>query len=207
MTQYRDIAELVMRECREAPLPSIEREVRATVIDFCERSRFVVRDVFVKIEAGVRQYDISRLVEGRVSQILQAVARGASGRCRPMRQVDDLFADERSGKDPYQFAMSNDGSQMTISPEPEGTGAVVALKVVVTPTHGTDRLPQEVAANWRDAIVRGTAGRMMGMPDKPWTNKAASERYWAEFEMAVNQARRIALSSGWAPQRTKMRRF
>ena len=207
MTQYREIAELVMRECREAPMPSIEREVRSVVVDFCERSRVVVREVFVKMEAGKRKYDLSRLVQGRVAQILKAAARGPSGHYWPMRQVDDLFADDRSGKDPYRYAMSNDGSEMTISPEPEEDGAVVALKVVVVPTHGNERMPQEISANWRDAIVKGAAGRMMGMPDKPWTNKAVSQRYWTEFEMAVNQAKRIALSSGWAPQRTKMRRF
>lgn len=66
---------------------------------------------------------------------------------------------------------------------------LLSLTVTLRPSDSAVGLPDELYAAFRDAIANGARGKLLAMPDKPWTNLQLGTMYLNNFEQAIASAR------------------
>lgn len=71
----------------------------------------------------------------------------------------------------------------------------IEIKVAVKPRYGQSVIPDELYLDWLDVIVAGAAARLLGIPDRRWTDKnRQAEKAW-EYRQGIGQARKKTIQS------------
>lgn len=202
MALHADLIDAVRSEAREAPGQAIGDHIRATVVEFCKRSRVWEDRQTIVLSAGQADYRLRILLEGRVDQVLSARLEWAGGG-RALKKVP--FIEAPSSGEPRAF--SETPGFIHFDPTPDKDGLSARLHVVYVPTIGSRTFPDFVLDEWRDALVWGATARLLKQPDKPWSNVERGMYLDREYHLAIRDARQKSASSNWVPQSIPLRRW
>lgn len=205
MAEYADLIGEVRRECPEAPRPSIERELKSATVEFCRKSRFVKDLIQIELVPGQREYRLRGRRETRIDQVLGASLVTEGGSTIALHHLKAPALPAGDGQ-PRYFGNPVSLDKVHFSPTPIAGGSVY-LSVVLVPRRDSANLPDEVYERHRDALISGAIARMTIVSNTPWSNPALSAEHQRRFELAVRDARQMAVSEGWAPMKVAMRRW
>ena len=97
------------------------------------------------------------------------------------------------------IALDNEGETLLLDSDREG--GTLEYRVIVQPTELINELPDSLANKWFDYIRRGAMARLLGMPNKPWSNGKQSDKLHLAFIDGVALAKREAKRHRSRPRR------
>ncbi|WP_027185639.1 hypothetical protein [Desulfovibrio inopinatus] len=158
------VISLVRPVCPDAPVPFIAMVVSSVLDDFCKRS-MVWNTTLDPIHCvpGQVEYDLDPPYGSRVNILTSVMRDGA----------------------PFSMYDFN-GVVLTLNVVPKGP-YTLDVDAVLSPTPDATSLP-DLLTPWIQDIAHGVTGRLMAMPQKPWSNQMA-EYYLSQFNHAVNRVR------------------
>jgi len=71
----------------------------------------------------------------------------------------------------------------------------VILKIIAKPKRSGTSMPDDAYTDYYDTILNGAIARLLRVPGKDWSNRAASADYYAMFMDGVYEAKRRARQS------------
>lgn len=206
MARYADLVQEVMREAPEAPASMIESEVRAAVIEFCQRSQSWKQAEPVAVDALEGDIPLRGFDNGRVAQILVAQFAMAGSAARLLRKTSraSMLVSNFEPGTPRFFC--EEPNRVHLYPAPAEPGMLV-IQVVLVPQRSSASFPDFIDERWRPALVAGTSARLLMHSNKPWTNETKAQVLQRSFDLAIRDARQNAASDQWTPQSIQLRRW
>lgn len=197
MADYKDFMPRVAYEVIGCPIPIILKEIKQSVIRFCEESVSYTVDTSVTLIEGQREYTLTldaNLVPVRPVRVI----REDGGILGPV--VEDLFPGDWEvfeGK-PTGYFMSMDKKIVFYEkPREDDAGDVISIKVAVKPskTNTLTTIPDWIYEDYEEGIAAGAKYGLQMIRDKDWSSKKSASDNLMLFKKAVTTARRKALKS------------
>lgn len=175
----------------------VESTLLNAAVEFCTKTNAVHYDMdAVSVVAGVSEYQFEPPVDTDVVSIVLANMDGDILDVLSQKMANYRFPRHReyNGRPVGIFRMDN--SNFRLYPAPD-TGIVsgLYLTVALKPTRTATSLPDKLYEEFKDAMVFGTAYRLMSMPNKDWTNDGKAAYYRALFDEQISMAKREATRS------------
>lgn len=201
MATWADWIPDVAPEAPGAPEPSIEDAVRNAVIEFCQRSRWLVRTVPNIDHPGgaTAQSFATRLPLAAGERVIEVQEARWYGKEIPRLTPLELDAEygvwdfqSRTGE-PRALVQERE-DEYWISPAPS-TSQTDALQLRVVIGYGPAALACDDAIRnrWREAIACGALGRLLVQKDQPWTDPTLGATKYGMFEEAIASAKTAAV--------------
>lgn len=200
-----DIEELmpeVMKFARNAPEPSIIKELRDAVRRFCSATKcWRDEDSFTVVAPGYEG-----LLSTADTSIVAIEAAELDGRkLYPITIVDldRLYSGWRRDTDEgsARYITQLSPNSLTIYPRQTGT---LQVGLVLQPSRDALTMPDFIADQFGKEIGRGAAGELLVVPNTDYTDKAVGAALMAEFTSFVARKKlTIAKGQMGAPLRTK----
>lgn len=185
--------------------------IRDACIEFCERSHYL-RQTLERddIEAGEAEYTLVCTPGYTVIMALSAVYKKTTLLNTTPEFLENRFGStwrEREGTPKYFLQQRPSSIILTPIPDEdvfEGWYATVAVK----PSHDSTRVDARVLENWHDAIGFGARARIHAIPNQPFTDPGAADKFQSWFAAKCNEARaQMRQGVGRAPLRVKFKPF
>jgi hypothetical protein len=175
MTPWSDWTPDVAIDVTGCPAPTIERAVKQTVIDFCERTHWVKRTaapIDVAGGAAARTFGSPVIVSGEaVLAILKAWLSDEPLEVYGPDDVDEDWPDWKTRTGDPECIVYESIDTYYVVPAPVATmTAALRLKVAVGYTDAATGCDDTIRQHWRDAISDGAKARLMSMPEKQWSS-------------------------------------
>jgi len=200
----------------------IENNIRASAIDFCERSGAYQLELDpITTVANIHEYDLEAPSGTTVHKIMWATFDGKdlepiSTNLLEQRKPNWRDADN-AGKPEYYVKQSS--SLVWLVPTPNVTMvSSTILRAQLKPTHSSTACDEQIMNEYRDAIVNGALFRLLRMPNQDWYDPSGAQMYGALYAEAITKAERKArhadegvarrvnyggLRSGWKTRRNR----
>ena len=188
---YSDLTSDVMPEVMGCPEPLVERAIRDSVIDFCERGfAYRVENDTVAIPANISEIDLEIPTGTRLVRLL-TVRYGPKWLTPKTR--DDMDASgfewtERKGPPTHYTFMSE--TTFRVVPYPDtAKPELLYVRFAVAPTREATSFPDDLGQRCYEIICSGAKARLMRMPSQAWSNTNMAAAYTQMFEKGVNKAK------------------
>lgn len=179
---------------------AIQLALRATFREFCLQSGAWVRELpLIDLTEGVATYDLAPYVtDAEVLYILSVLWKAESAPDAYYRTLKAMQVPHNRGRRvavseaPVAFyGTSEQPSVITVDPIPaKDLPQSLLVYVALGPKYPyEDAVPAFFRSHLFDVILDGTAGRMMGQQDKPYTNTIGAQYYMRRFRTGMAQAR------------------
>lgn len=197
MATLSDFYPYVLPEIPGCPEITADVALRASLIEFCEKTLIVQRDHDpITVIANKTDYDLEPPTGQLVTKIMRAWYRDQKLDPLVPDNVDaatvynSLFANASVTKaDPRQF-LQKDERTVTVYPFPKETVAnALTLRVAYKPSRKATVFDDVLFEDYAEGIAHGAKYRLLGMANKPWTNGPAASTALTLFNAAVNVAR------------------
>lgn len=187
---YSDLVSDVMPEVMGCPEPTIERAIRDSVIDFCERGMaYRVENDPVALPANVSEVDLEIPTRTRLVRVLK-VRHGSKPldpRTRDDLDADGDWTDIKGAPTHYTFVSE---TAIRVVPYPnQSTTDKLHIRFAVAPTRASVAFPDEIGEKYYEIICAGAKARLMRMPSQAWSNTNMAAAYTQIFEKGVNKAK------------------
>lgn len=174
------------------PIDMLAHYVREAAIDFAARSRVLLREILVKVQACIPNYlvepddcmDISAIVGvknlqcGRAALYRRFNSYNCCTTCSPHRQIEWKIPDT-----------------IWIAPVPTQAEDMI-LKCYVKPKRDACELDTVLLSEYKDAILHGARYRLYSISNRAWTSREAARMSQVEFERSIASARADKLLAG-----------
>tara|TARA_S200000501_G_scaffold85564_1_gene78236 strand:+ start:1769 stop:2452 length:684 start_codon:yes stop_codon:yes gene_type:complete len=174
----------------------IESTIRASAIDFCERTGAYQLELDpITTVANVYEYDLEAPTGTTVHKIMWVTFNGTS-----LEPVTSELLEQRKPKwrdsnyygEP-EYYVQQSGTSMWLAPVPNVTTASsVIVRAQLKPTHTSTACDEQIMNEYRDAIVNGALFRLLRMPGRDWSDLQGAGIYSGLFAEAVVTAERRA---------------
>lgn len=189
-------------------VPLALKQLRAICMDFCSVAPIVQATIDpIDLAAGEPEYDIDTPNGTDVTLILAATLNGMPLRILGLHDADFLTARTTMGSPRGIKQSASNSLMLDVSPTydmPQALALVVATKPKRSATSVADVLLNDYAYD----IGQGAIGRLLLMPNQPFSAPANAFAYTANYERTRTNARIRAESSfGQSSTRVQPRRF
>jgi len=197
MATLSDFYPYVLPEIPGCPEITADVALRASLIEFCEKTLIVQRDHDpITVIANKTDYDLEPPTGQLVTKIMRAWYRDQKldplvpDSVEAATVYNSLFANASVTKaDPRQF-LHKDERTITVYPFPKETVAnALTLRVAYKPSRKATVFDDVLYEDYAEGIAHGAKYRLLGMANKPWTNGPAALTALTLFNAAVNVAR------------------
>lgn len=201
MTPYTTFFPNIYVSAPEVPDPAVLSAVRDTCIDFCKQTNVWQVDLDpIDVVAGQPTYDLFAPAQTLVTQIL-----GLAYYRRELhpRSETSLRLQERNWNDqpgePHQFSRRPGDDLVILYPTPtHDAAAALTGTISVQPSRTSTSVIDDVYQRYLEPIVAGTLARLYLHVDTAYSNPAAVPMLNAQYQVAVNKARR-EIKLGYSP--------
>lgn len=177
------------------PEMTIENNVRAAAITFCEQTQVVHFDMDpLTTVAGQREYDFE--VPDAEYMVHGIVAANYDG--TPLTVLSERIAAERFPRyreyngSPNSILRKN-STTFWLYPTPDATKASsLFLTVSIKPTPASEFVPELLLNDHKQTIVSGALARLLLLPNKDWTDKQLAGVHMASFATGILDAKKRA---------------
>lgn len=202
MKNYNAFFPDVLPEVPGCPADLAIREIRNTVIEFCEKSLIhqITLDP-ITLRANLTDYFLDAPTGHRVHKIMKVWFKG--------KPLDPLAPDEINNPDPYNQReqggytptkseprgyTQKDFDAITFDPIPDQTYTnAVTMRVALAPLRDSEEFESLLYEQWGEYIACGAKSRLMLKPGKPYTNPEAATVNQARYVTGLNDARQRAI--------------
>lgn len=181
-TKYSDLFPYVLTELAGVSSLQAEAQIRASVIDFCRRSKvWSFTDDATAAVPRTSDYDLvppsgTALVEIKAIHLDGTALEPASG--DPDNTLDIGTPREYRQPSPDSYSLY---------PAPDSAYSVV-VTMTLAPSRASTTFPAWIAEKYHDAIVAGAKSRLMAMPGQLWTNLQSAIFYRSMADAGVADA-------------------
>lgn len=199
--KYTDLLIDVLPEVPGCPADLAEREIRNTVIEFCEKSLIhqVTLDP-ITLRANLSDYYLDPPGGTRVQKIMKVWFKGKplEPAAPDLIQVPDPYNPQpQSGYTPTKSwpaaYTQKDFDAITFIPIPDQTYSnAVTMRVALAPLRSGDEFDGVLYEQWGEFLACGAKARLMLKPGKPFTNPDAAALNQARYMTGLNDARQRA---------------
>lgn len=172
------------------PAPLARRELLRAAQRFC-REVYVFR-VDVAFEHDAYQSDYTFDLSSEKLKVIKPIEVTVNGRVITSKQQEYLRQRNLLYKDvtapEARFYYSKREGSISFYPTPEEVSFVIAV-VACYPDDGYEGLPEEVAGQWRDAVIGGALSRICSTPAQPYTSQEMAMMGATWFRQGVALAR------------------
>jgi hypothetical protein len=182
---------------------AIQLALRATFREFCLQSGAWVRELpLIDLDEGVSTYELAPYVaDAEILYILAVMWRAESSPEAYYRALRGLQVPNNRGRrvtvseaPVAYYGNTEQPSRITVDPTPsKDLPQSLLVYAALGPKYPyEDTMPAFFRSHLFDVILDGTAGRMMGQQDKPYTNTIGAQYYMRRFRTGMAQARDMA---------------
>lgn len=197
MKNYNAFFPDVLPEVPGCPPDLAIREIRNTVIEFCEKSLIhqVTLDP-ITLRENVSQYFLDPPGGTRVQKIIKVWFRGnpISPIAPDEIESPEIYASRIDGyiaakQQPTAYTQT-DFETVNFLPTPDQTYPnSITMRVALAPLRDTEEFEDFLFENWGEFIACGAKARIMLKPGKPYTNPDAATVNQARYITGLNDAR------------------
>ncbi len=200
MATLSDFYPYVLPDIPGCPEITADVALRASLIEFCEKSLIIQRDHDpITVILNKTDYDLEPPTGQLVSKVMRAWYKDtkldpvAPDNVDAATVYNSLFANASIKKaDPRQF-LQKDERTITVHPVPKETAAnALTLRVALKPTRKATVFDDVLYEDYAEGVAHGAKYRLLSMANKPWTNGPAAANALTLFNAAVNVARNRA---------------
>tara|TARA_B100001057_G_scaffold478564_1_gene549154 strand:- start:3847 stop:4470 length:624 start_codon:yes stop_codon:yes gene_type:complete len=205
--KYSDFNLFIRPEVQGCPDFMIERAVRDSVIDFCQRTDiYKPEPEFVTIIKGINEYEVSLPLGTELNHIIDIFR--DSTRLKPVSYTDLIhkLGDEQTQGSPSTYSQ-RDNDAFFLAPIPDANDSYRVL-YSVKPTSSSTSIPDTFGKENREIIVHGSLYRLQMMSGQPFSNPAAASDNKRLFDRGVGRvARQVKYGYGGGSLTCKFREF
>ena len=174
----------------------IENTIRASAIEFCERSGVYQQELDpISTVANIYEYDLEAPSQTSVHKVLWVTFEG-----KDIEPISTGLLEQRKPKwrdtDHYgepEYYVQQSSSSIWLVPVPNVTTASsTVIRAQLKPTHTSTACDEQIMDEYRDAIINGTLFRLLRMPGRDWSDMGGAQLYGALFSEATVLAERRA---------------
>lgn len=195
----------VMPYAEGASEPLIEQYLVDTAIDFCSKTLIVQRDLDpLSMIPGIVEYDLDQPAQQKIHMLMRAF-HGAS----PIEIVtQDMAASNPAhyGNWFYAGATVPEGTPSAIFQKNEKTllvnraphalqPIIITLQAALKPARGANQLDDILYDDYADVLALGTAGRLLLLPGRAFSNPQLAAVYTQQYQFARAEAQLRAATS------------
>ena len=172
------------------PSFTIERAVKLTVIDFCERSHWFQRTTAaLDIAAGAAERTFSVGTGEVVVGVKQAWISDVAVPIYGPSDVNEDWPDwqTRTGA-PECIVMERPSGYYVVPASTGGMTGALRFRLAIGYLETATGCDDSIRAEWRDAIADCAKSRLFAIPNMPWTNPAFALDARRSYERAVGSA-------------------
>ncbi len=202
MATYSSLVKEVLPYVPFCPDSLVEQQLRATTIEFCERSKAYILDMdpFNTI-AGVYEYDFEIPSGTEVHQILLMTHDGKDMDPISPRSLELNYPDWRDRTGNPHVYLQKTPTTFWLVPVPSGSKQIIA-SVALKPTRTSNNIDTTISNTYRDALIYGTLYRLLRMPKREWSDVGAAQEYYFQFTQEIKQAELRARGGDLGVKRT-----
>lgn len=196
-TKFSDLTTYILPELPGCSDPLAEQQIRATVIDFCTRSKIwrVIQDP-VDMLAYEPQYDLDLPANTALVQVLSCTINGVGIDPSSTDQLDLLMPTWQTQTGTPKWFLQLDPTTFLLAPVPQTTLASgISMMLALKPSRTAVSFPDWIADQYIDAIASGAKARMMRQAGRTWSNPQQSMLEQMMFDEAVAAANQAAAGS------------
>jgi hypothetical protein len=195
-TSYESLLPEIIPMVPGCPDTLIENNIRAAVIEFCEKSEAYQQELDpVTTVANIYEYDLEPPPQTSVCKILWATHLGEEIEAITtalLEQREPKWRDSNYAGRPKYFVKQNP-STFWLVPVPNLTQvSSTIIRAVLKPTYTSTACDDGVMSDYREAIINGALFRLLRMPSKDWTDYAGAQVYGSLFNEGLVYAERKA---------------
>lgn len=202
-----DFSPFLNIEVDGVPRPFMLDALRHTCVEFCQQTLLATETLpAITMSANVSEYELEpSLCDSEVARVLDVWVNGA--RIAPVTPTIGRQMLMRSdSSSPAAYYCTSPG-ELVVVPAP-ATASSLVVAVAVMPASDADNVPDMLYKNYRGAIIRGAAARLMLMPSRPWTNVEHGALYRKLYWNEMHSVHRADHWDGFAqPIQRPMGRF
>lgn len=195
-TTYESLLPEIIPMVPGCPDTLIENNIRAAVIEFCEKSEVYQQELDpVTTVANIYEYDLEPPSQTLVHKIVWVSYDGEE--IEPvttalLEQREPKWRDSNYYGTPNYFVKQTQSTFWLVPVPNETKVSSTIVRAVLKPTYASTAADDEIMTDYRDAIINGTLFRLLRMPSKDWTDYAGAQVYASLFAEGIVNAERRA---------------
>ena len=184
--KYSDFTDHVKPECGGAPDFLIERAVRDTAIDFCQRTGvYIPEPEFITIISGVNEYAVTLPVGTELNHIVDIFDNKTALQPISYNELIRRLGNETEKGKPRYYAQ-RDNTDFFVAPIPDKNDSFRVL-YSVKPTSTSTSIPDTIGKEHRETIVHGAVYRLQMMSGQPFADGGAAQANRMLYEREVGR--------------------
>ena len=172
----------------------IKNNVRAAVIELCERSSVYQLELDPLTTVGnIYEYDLEAPSGTTVQKILWVTHAGKDVEPLTSTLLEQRIPKWREGNGVPEYYVQQGSSLVWLVPIPTSTSASSTIvRAVLKPTHTSTACDDGVMNDYRDTIINGALFRLLRIPNKEWSDLQGASVYGSLFNEGTVIAERKA---------------
>ena len=172
----------------------IKNNVRAAVIELCERSSVYQLELDPLTTVGnIYEYDLEAPSGTTVQKILWVTHAGKDVEPLTSTLLEQRIPKWREGNGVPEYYVQQGSSLVWLVPIPTSTSASSTIvRAVLKPTHTSTACDDGVMNDYRDTIINGALFRLLRIPNKEWSDLQGASVYGSLFNEGTVIAERRA---------------
>jgi hypothetical protein len=172
----------------------IKNNVRAAVIELCERSSVYQLELDPLTTVGnIYEYDLEAPSGTTVQKILWVTHAGKDVEPLTSTLLEQRIPKWREGNGVPEYYVQQGSSLVWLVPIPTATSvSSTIVRAVLKPTHTSTACDDGVMNDYRDTIINGALFRLLRIPNKEWSDLQGASVYGSLFNEGTVIAERRA---------------
>ena len=161
----------------------IKNNVRAAVIELCERSSVYQLELDPLTTVGnIYEYDLEAPSGTTVQKILWVTHAGKDVEPLTSTLLEQRIPKWREGNGVPEYYVQQGSSLVWLVPIPTSTSASSTIvRAVLKPTHTSTACDDGVMNDYRDTIINGALFRLLRIPNKEWSDLQGASVFGSLF--------------------------
>ena len=172
----------------------VENAILNATIEFATKSTAIHYEMdAVSVVSGTNEYQFEPPADSEIAAIVSGNMDGDVLSILSAKLANYRYPRHREFNGRPEAILRLDNSNFRLYPTPDTSfPSGLYLTVALKPTRTATSVPDIVYEEFKDAIIYGSAYRLMAMPNKDWTNNQKSSYYRALFDEQIQMAKREA---------------
>jgi len=190
MASFDSIMKDVLPYVPGCPDTVVENSLRSSSIELCEKASVYTKELDpISTVSGIYEYEFGQPAGTKVDKIVWAIYNGEDLEAITPRGLEGQNPKWRDNQStPKHFIQqSSDLFWLVPIPDTSLTNGII-LNVALKPSRTSNNIANEIADDYRDAIIYGALYRLLRMPAKDWTDPIAAADYAGLFRQQVEEA-------------------
>lgn len=203
-TNITEFSKYIHTDVLPCPAPILEREILNTIIEFCASTNILTQEFNHEFDVdsdgdtelddeyqNCVDIDLGEYAANR--RIITVLAFNLDGlhKYPEYREILNTIPDTQwemlHDDDVIYFSFPNNNTLRVYDRETSDSNLYIVL--ALKPERDVTKVDEFFLEDWLDTICAGVKYRILSMPNKEWTNKAAARENWIQWKRGLSKAK------------------